>query len=168
MPKVDPTNITPEVSLSLYRFYCDFRSLNSQTAEFGYNIPDLHDLAKSCTEKTSNFMSSLDLSSGFFQMDIHPDLTKCTAFNNCYGMFKFLRLSIGLRSSPNLFLLLMDKVLLGLTFKSLLCYLDDICIISETIEQHLSDFHEVLNMSKSSGLKLRPTKCKFAHQNVFS
>lgn len=96
-------------------------------------------------------------------MSISDESTKYTAFNTCYGTFKFLRLPMGLRTAPNSFQLLMDKILHGLTFTSVLCYLDDICIFSETFDQHLLDLHAVLSRLQSSGLKLKPRpKCKFA------
>ena len=162
-PKIDPSNITKEQSLSSYRFCCDFRYLNSQTQDFRYTIPDLQDLTESFATKTPNFITSLDLTSGFFQMEISPQSQKYTAFNTCYGTFKFLRLPQGLRTSPNSFQLLMDKILHNLTFTCVLCYLDDICIFSETFEQHISDLHEVLSRLQNAGLKLKAKpKCKFA------
>ncbi|XP_045176579.2 uncharacterized protein LOC128545883 [Mercenaria mercenaria] len=65
-PKIDPQNVTKEQSLSSYRFCCDFRYLNSQMQDFRYTIPDLQDLTESFSETTPNFITSLDLSSGFF------------------------------------------------------------------------------------------------------
>ena len=162
-PKVDPSNITKEQSLSSYRFCCDFRYLNSQTQDFRYTIPDLQDLTESFAAKTPNFITSLDLTSGFFQMEISSPSQRYTAFNTCYGTFKFLRLPQGLQTSPNSFQLLMDKILHNLTFTCVLCYLDDICIFSETFEQHISDLHEVLSRLQTAGLKLKAKpKCKFA------
>lgn len=162
-PKIDPNNITKEKSLSSYRFCCDFRYLNSQTLNFRYTIPDLQDLTESFSERQPNYITTLDLSSGFFQMEISEDSTKYTAFNTCFGTFKFLRLPQGLQTSPNSFQLLMDKILHGLTFTSVLCYLDDICIFSDTFEQHLRDLEQVLIRLERAGLKLKPRpKCKFA------
>ena len=162
-PKVDPNNITREQSLSSYRFCCDFRYLNTQTLNFRYTIPDLQDLTESFSERQPNYMTTLDLSSGFFQMEISDDSTKYTAFNTCYGTYKFLRLPQGLQTSPNSFQLLMDRIFNSLTFMSVLCYLDDILIFSESFEQHLKDLREVLTRLAQAGLKLKPRpKCKFA------
>lgn len=163
-PKGKINNLTKDQCLSYYRFCCDFRYLNSVTQEFRYNIPDLQELTESFTDKTPNFISSIDMSKGFFQMPISEESTKYTAFNTCYGTFKFLRLPMGLKTSPNSFQLLMDKVLRGLTFKSVLCYLDDVLICSETFEQHLTDLQEVFSRFHSAGLKLQPSKCHFAQR----
>ncbi|WAQ98060.1 POL4-like protein [Mya arenaria] len=86
-PKSDPANITREQSLSSYRFCCDFRYLNSQTQDFRYTIPDLQDFTESFSEKTPNFITTLDLSSGFFQMSISEQSTKYTAFNTSFPRY---------------------------------------------------------------------------------
>lgn len=97
-------------------------------------------------------------------MPISKDSTKFTAINTCYGTFKFLRLPMGHKTSPNSFQLLMDKVLHGLTFKSVLCYLDDVLICSETFDQHIKDLQEVFDRFRTTGLKLQPSKCHFSQQ----
>ena len=163
-PKLDPSNITREQSLSSFRFCVDFRYLNTQTEDFRYNIPDLQELAESFAERTPNFITSVDLSQGFFQVGISSDSTRYTAFNTPYGTYKFLRLPMGLRQSPNFFQFLMDRILKKLTFEKVLCYLDDLCIVSDTFENHLRDLHEILQRLENSHLKLGPNKCSFAQQ----
>ena len=178
--KVKPskTQGSKEANLSMYRFCVDYRFLNSQTQDFRYTIPNLQELTESFTTQVPNFITSIDLSAGFFQMSIAPNCSKYTAFNTCFGTYKFNRLPMGLKTSPNSFKLLMDNILHGLTFKSALCYLDDILITfksalcylddilicSETFEQHVIDLSEVLNRLSQAGLKLGPRKCKFAQQ----
>ena len=159
-------NTSKESSLSKFRFCCDFRYLNSQCANFNnYSIPDLTDLTESFSNKKPNLLTSVDLNSGFFLLPISKDSQRFTAFNTCFGTFKFLRLPMGLSSSPSSFQLLMDKVLKGLTFKSCLCYLDDILIASETFDQHIQDLDEVFTRLKQAGLKLGPKKCSFAENS---
>lgn len=159
-----------EEHLSSYRFCCDFRYLNSQTQPFRYTIPNLQELIESLNVTQPHFITSIDLSSGFFQMGIAKESTKYTAFNTCtcFGTYKFLRLPMGLSTSPNSFQLLMDKLLRGLTYKSVLCYLDDVIVCSNTFDQHLSDLCEVFQRFRDAGLKLNPTKCTLARdQCVF-
>ena len=154
-----------EAALSQYRFCCDFRYLNSQCQDFKYAIPDLQELTESFSKFIPNYISSIDLSSGFFQLGISPDSSRYTAFNTCFGTYKFLRLPMGLSTSPSSFQLLMDKILHGLKFKSCLCYLDDVLICSETFEQHVIDLEEVFQRFRTAGLKLGPTKCSFAQSS---
>jgi hypothetical protein len=103
------------------------------TQNFRYVIPDLQELTESFTERTPNFITTIDLSQGFFQMELDPQSSKYTAFNTCFGTFKFQRLPMGLSSSPNSFQLLMDKLLRGLTYKSCLCYLDDVFLSGDNL-----------------------------------
>lgn len=153
---------TKDPNLASYRFCCDFRYLNSQTEPFRYTIPNLQELTESFDAQGPKFITSIDMCSGFFQMGIDKSSSKYTAFNTCFGTYKFLRLPMGLSTAPNSFQLLMDKVLRGLTFRSVLCYLDDILICSSTFPQHLSDLGEVFTRLRNAGLKLGPEKCVFA------
>jgi hypothetical protein len=143
-------------SISHFRFYCDFRYLNSMTQNVCYVIPDLQELTESFTERTPNFITTIDLSQGFLQIEHDPQSSKYTAFNTCFGNFKFQRLPMGLSSSPNSFQLLMDKLLRGLTYRSCLCYLDDVLVCSETFQQHISDLNDIFTRFRNAGLKLNP------------
>ena len=114
---------------------------------------------------TPNYMSSIDLTSGFFQMALSKDSARYTAFSTCFGTYEFLRLPMGLKTSPNAFQLMMDRVLHGLQFKACLCYLDDVLIYTETFEQHLEVLNDVFRRFRNAGLKLGPRKCVFATQS---
>ena len=160
-PKLGIKHGSLEASLSKYRFCMDFRYLNSQTQDSFYAIPDVHELTESFSHRTPNYISSIDMCSGFFQMKISRSSTKFTAFDTCYGTFKFLWLLMGLKKSPNSFQLLLDCVLNGLSFRSTLCYLDDVLIFNETFEQHMHFLQEVFSRFSQAGLKLSLQKCKF-------
>ncbi|CAC5370110.1 unnamed protein product [Mytilus coruscus] len=71
---------------------------------------------------------------------------------------------MGLHTAPNSFQLLMDTILRGLTFKSCLCYLDDVLICSETFE-HVY-LQEVFDRFRNAGLKLNPQQCTFANSSA--
>ena len=61
--------------------------------------------------------------------------------------------------------MLMDEILSGQSFRSTLCYLDDVLIFSETFDQHLSDLQEVFDRFHAAGLKLLPEKGRFAQSH---
>ena len=54
----------------------------------------------------------------------------------------------------------MDLVLVGLTWKVCLVYLDDVIVMANTIEQHFERLKLVMNSLQRAGLKLNPAKCK--------
>lgn len=72
-------------SLREYRFCVDYQYLNSQSETFIYNIQNLLELNESFTEREPNFIASIDLSTGFFQMEMSPDSSKYTTNNTCFG-----------------------------------------------------------------------------------
>ena len=59
-------------SLPQYRFCVGYRFLNDQSEIFKYNIPNILELTESFTNRVPNFTSSIDMSSGFFQMKLAP------------------------------------------------------------------------------------------------
>ncbi len=154
-----------EEALSMYRFCADFRHLNSQTQDFNYAIPDLQELTESFSRTTPNYITTFDLSSGFFQMGISPESARYTAFNTCFGTFKFLRLPQGLKTAPASFQMLMDKVLHGLKFDSVLCYLDDVILFHETFEEHIQALSDIFSRFRQASLKLNPKKCQFVRSS---
>ena len=66
----------------------------------------------------------------------------------------------------NTFQSLMEKVLVGLTWKCTIPYLDDCIILSRTIEGHLERLCEVFQRFKDANLKINPSKCEFFGQKV--
>ena len=89
-----------------------------------------------------------------------------TAFSTPFGSFKWLRMPMGLTGNPNTFQSLMEKVLVDLTWKFTIPYLDDCIIFSRTIEEHLERLREVFQRFKDANLKINPTKCEFFRQKV--
>ena len=84
-----------------------------------------------------------------------------TAFSTPFGSFKWLRMPMSLTGSPNTFQSLMEKVLVGLTWKFTIPYLDDSIIFSRKIEEQLERQHEVFQRFKDANLKINPTKFEF-------
>ena len=60
----------------------------------------------------------------------------------------------------------MEEVLVGLTWKSTILYLNDCIIFSRTAEQHIERLREVLQRFKDANLKINPLKCEFFRQHV--
>ena len=51
----------------------------------------------------ARFFSKLDASSGFWQIELSPDLSKLTTFITPFGRYKFNRLPFGISSAPEFF-----------------------------------------------------------------
>ena len=73
---------------------------------------------------------------------------------------------MGLTGSPPVFQSLMEKFLVGLTWKSTIPYLDDCIIFFRTAEEHVARLREVFQRCKDANLKINPLKCEFFRQHV--
>ena len=72
----------------------------------------------------------------------------------------------GLTSSPSTFERLMELILAGLRFETCLIYLDDIIVYGKTFEEELKRLEEVFVRFRSSGLKLKPSRCVLFQKRV--
>ncbi|GFW28028.1 retrovirus-related Pol polyprotein from transposon 297 [Trichonephila clavipes] len=74
-------------------------------------------------------------------------------------------MSFGFKNAPFYFSKLMAELLNGLE-DFVVPYLDDIAIFSDTWESHIKHMETVLQRIKRAKLTIKPSKCKFAQQNV--
>ena len=72
----------------------------------------------------------------------------------------------GLCNAPSTFQRCMEIVFIGLQWKILLIYLDDIIIFSETFETHLDRIRQVFKRLQAAGFKLKPSKCELFRSEV--
>ena len=95
-----------------------------------------------------------------------PDAKEKSIFATRGGLWKWKVLPFGLTSAPATFLRLMEKVLHGLPWRTLLLYLDDIIVMAPDFQSYLSRLREVLDRLRTAGLKLKPSKCVLFQSEV--
>jgi hypothetical protein len=149
-----------------YRCCQDYRELNKRIKHDTYPLPriDVHmDMAQ------GTFWSKMDLLKGFYQLPMHEDSVKYTAFNTLVGKYEFLVMPMGLQSAPGSFMRAMNKVFDGLMWdpnvrqdSGILVYLDDILIFSQTEDQHMEILQCVLDRLRTYKLQCKFSKCTFA------
>ncbi|GFW19896.1 hypothetical protein TNCV_3561991 [Trichonephila clavipes] len=146
------------------RFCVDYRKLNDVTKKDSYPLPRIDDTLD--TLSGHKWFSTLDLKSGYWQVEIHPEDREKTAFTSGQGLWQFKVMPFGLCNAPATFGRLMETVLKGLTFEACLIYLDDVIIGGRTFEEHLQNIRKVLSKLSDANLKLNPSKCKFFQKEV--
>ena len=146
------------------RLCIDYRKLNDVTIRDSYPLPNIAETLDSF--HGAKYFSTLDLTSGYWQMKIHPKDRAKTAFNTRHGHFEFVRMPFGLTNAPASFQRLMDRVLEQEIGDFVQVYLDDIIIYSETWEEHLIHLNKVLERLEKAGLKLSKEKCKFGETEL--
>ena len=146
------------------RFCVDYRKINEVTRKDAYPLPRVDDTLD--TLSGSVWFSTLDLRSGYWQVEVDPSDREKTAFCTQQGLFEFNVMPFGLCNAPATFQRLMNLVLAGIQWQSCLVYIDDIIIFGKTFDQHLHNLQQVLDRLRQAGLKLHPRKCHFLQHEV--
>ena len=146
------------------RFCIDYRLLNDVTRKDAYPLPRIDDILDALDG--SRYFSTLDLYSGYWQVDMADADKEKTAFITRKGLFQWRSMPFGLCNAPGTFERLMDLVLTGLTWETCLVYLDDVIVYGKTFEDALSNLKFVLSRLRKAGLKLKPSKCQLFRDKV--
>lgn len=80
----------------------------------------------------AHYFSSMNLKSGYWQIEDDERDREKTAFVTPDGLNEFKVLPFGLCSAPAIFQRMMDTVLSGLKWQTCLVYLDDVVVFSNT------------------------------------
>lgn len=144
------------------RLCIDYRKLNDMTTEDRYPMPRVEELLEKLGK--AKYISTLDLTKGYYQVSMAPSDRKKTAFMAPMGKFEFTRMPFGLKGAPATFQRLMD-VILGPYTAFARAYLDDIVIFSESWEEHLTHLDTIFSILEKTGLKAKPTKCTLAENH---
>ena len=147
-----------------WRLCVDYRRLNAVTRKDAYPLPRIDDSLDALTG--SIFFSTLDLVSGYWQVPLDEDAQQRSAFVTRGGLWRWKVLPFGLTSAPATFERLMERVLKGLQWRTLLLYLDDIIVFSKDFDSHLTRLEEVFQRFRAARLKLKPGKCRLFQREV--
>lgn len=155
---------TDELGKPNKRLVFDYTKLNSKTIPDKYPIPDpsviLSNLGK------SKFFTTLDLKSGFHQINLAEHDRKKTAFSVNNGKYEFCRLPFGLKNAPSIFQRAIDDVLRDEIGKSCHVYIDDIIIFSDSEQKHIDDIQNILLKLYHANMRVSLEKSKFFKTSV--
>lgn len=148
------------------RFCVDYRLLNNATKKDSYPLPRIDDTLDMLSGM--KWFSTVDLKSGYWQVDIHPVDKEKTAFTTGTrnGLWQFNVMPFGLCNAPATFERLMERVLVGLLGDACLVYLDDIIVMGRNFTEHVSNLRKVFTRIREANLKLSPKKCTFFKEEV--
>ena len=147
------------------RFCIDLRKLNMRTIKDAYNLPRIDETLERL--KGSCVFSSLDLKSGYWQVEIEEESKQYTAFTlGPLGFYECNRMPFGATNAPATFQRLMESCLGDLNLNWCIIYLDDVVVYAPTVEEHLKRLEGVFQKLKDAGLKLKPSKCELFKKSI--
>ena len=145
-------------------FCVDYRKVNTVTRKDAYPLPHVDDTLD--TWAGSKLFSTLDLATGYWQVEVADEDKEKTAFSTPENLSQFEVMPFGSCNAPATFQRLMDKVLSGLKWYSCLVYIDDIVVVGDSFENHLYNLVGVLKRLREAGLKVKPSKCSLCQREV--
>jgi len=151
-----PIVLVPKPDGSI-RFCNDFRKLNKISKFDTYPMPRVDELIEQLGK--SRYITTLDLTKGYWQVPLAPAARENTAFITPDGLFHFIMLPFSLHGAPVTFQRLMDRVLWPHQ-KYAVAYLDDIVIHGEEWGTYLQQVTAVLRALRWVGLTANPKKCR--------
>ena len=83
------------------RFYVDYRRLNQITKKDSYPLPRIDDTLDALSGV--KYFSTLDLLSGYWQLQMKPSTHEKTAFATHCGLYELLVIPFGLTNAPSSF-----------------------------------------------------------------
>nr|VZI10038.1 unnamed protein product [Spirometra erinaceieuropaei] len=162
-PWASPIALVPKKDGSL-RLCIDYRRLNAVTVRDSFPMPRLDDTLDSLGGAA--WFSTLDLISGYWQVEIDPKDHQKTAFIVPQGLFEFQTFPFGLCNAAATFQRSMYQVLRHVLPHKCLVHLYDIILFGPDVEQHNRILREVLEALRAAGLTLNPAKCTFLRPEV--
>jgi transposase InsO family protein len=160
-----PVFIVPKKEPGQFRFVQDFRKLNQNSLDDKYCMKDVNECIGEIGRAGSTIFSTLDLTSGFWQMPLDKSSREYTAFTiPGMGQFEWLVSAMGLKSCPAGFQRLVELAMRGLA--NVIVYIDDLILHSHNHNTHRLELQQLFDRLRKTGLKVNLKKCHFGSNNV--
>lgn len=142
----------------------DYRGLNNVTVKFKYPLP----LVPAALEqlRTARFFTKLDLCCAYNFICIQEGNEWKIAFSTTTGHYEYLLMPFGLVYNPSVFQAFVNNILRDLLNQSVIVYIDDILVYSDSIEDHVQHVKTVLKRLIQYQLYAKLEKCKFHHTSI--
>lgn len=142
------------------RMCVDYRALNRVTVKDRYPLPLIDDHI----DRLGNFkyFTSLDMATGFHQIPISEESIHKTGFVTPEGHYEYLKMPYGLANSPVVYQRIINDTLRRfIDAGNVLVYIDDVLIMSNSVDEGLKLLREVLQTLTKAGFSINLRKCSF-------
>jgi len=141
------------------RIVVDYRGLNATTIKDKYPLPLMTTLMEQVG--TSQVFSKLELKLGFNLLWIAEGDEWKTACKTRHGLYEYTVMPFGLTNAPSVFQRHLNNILSEKIDRSVVVYIDDILIYTQTEEEHVELVRWVLKKLSENSLGVNIDKCIF-------
>ncbi|XP_055836596.1 uncharacterized protein K02A2.6-like [Episyrphus balteatus] len=157
-----PVVVVPK-TIGDIRLCVDFKvTINKFIETAFYPLPNPQDIYANLAN--CSVFCVIDLTGAYQQLAVDPACQDLLVINTLKGLYRCLRLPLGVASGPAIFQSVMDLVLLG--FKNVFCYIDDILIGGASEGECKKTLFEVLARLDKHNIRINIDKCKFLEESV--
>ena len=148
------------------RYAVDYRVVNDNCIPDAYPLPRIGDTLDRLAEK--GVFSTMDATSAYWCIPLHPDSREITAFSTPWGLFHWLVMPFGLMNAGSVYSRFIARVLEegGTDPDKTSSYLDDAIIGTKDTREHIEELRVVLEAHKRAGIKLNPSKTMLFEREV--
>lgn len=148
-----------------YRMVVDYRKINQVIVGDHWPLPRIVDLIDRLNGM--KYFSTIDLKAGYHQIPFKKGHGQIAAFSvRGLGQFIPKRLLFGLKTSPSVFQRMMDNLVSELPFNTCMVYIDDLCVLGKTLEEHLLNLSLVFQKIREYNLKINIEKSEFLKTEI--
>jgi hypothetical protein len=139
----------------------DFRDLNRATPKDEYPMPVAETLINAAAGH--KILSFMDGNASYNQILIAPEDIHKTASRvpGAVGLLEYVVMTFGLKNAGAIYQRAMNHIFYDLIGNLVEIYIDDIVVMSASLEGHLDDLRQVLERTRRFGLRMNPKKCTF-------
>ena len=146
------------------RWLLDYRPLNASMVPDSYPLPLIWDNLRAVAGH--QYYITLDMNAGFWNVPIEEGCKHLTAFITPIGLYEFNVIPFGIRNSPAEFQRAMDMAFAPVLGDNVYCYIDDIVLCADDLNELFVTLRKVLNLCRSSGFYLRLDKSEWVKKEV--
>ena len=160
-PWISPIVVVPKKSGEV-RICVDMREANKAVKKEKHLMPTIDDLIADLNGATH--FTTLDLSSGYHQLELALESRFVTAFSSHVGLRPYKRLPFGINAASEIFQESIKELLTGLPGCKNIS--DDIIVFGKGKYEHDKNLRGVLQRLKDNNLRFNKDKCEFFKSEI--
>ena len=137
-------------------------TVNQALEKDPYPLPTVEELLSKLGD--GKVFSKIDLKDAFQQLRLSDKSKSLLTVNSIVGLLQYERMPFGIKTAPQVFQKVMDKILAGIS--NVTCYIDDILVWSRSREEHYAILEQVLRRLQEHNVRARLSKCTFLENSI--